>query len=345
MKKLKVLVLMHRDLVPPEDASAIMKTFNPDKDTEPEWITEFDVIQALKKLKHDIYILGVVSDLSKIRLAIEDFKPNIVFNLLEEFDGETLYDQNVVSYLELLKVAYTGSNPRGLMIARDKALTKKILNYHRIKTPKFQVFPKNKKVKPAKFFQYPLIVKCLKEEASLGLAQASVVRSEEKLKERVEYINQKLGLDAIVEEFIEGREFYVGVYGNYLLKTLPVWELRFDKSENPHKELYSRRAKWNVNYRIRKGIKSARAQLEKNLENKINKISKKTYKVLNLSGYARIDMRVDSNGEVYIIEANPNPNIARDDEFATSAKYKKISYPKVIQKILSMGLGWHRIDS
>jgi len=181
----------------------------------------------------------------------------------------------------------------------------------------------------------------LSEEASLGLSKASVVHNEEKLKERIGYIHKKIGVDAIVEEFVPGREFYVGVIGNYRLELLPVWEVFYNKAENPEKEFYSRSAKWNEKYRQRKGIESGKAKLSKDLELKIQSVAKKTYKALGLNGYARIDVRMDEDENVYVIEANPNPNIAWDDEFAESAEHRKSwKYSEVLQKIISLGISW-----
>ncbi|MDC1175505.1 ATP-grasp domain-containing protein [Bacteriovoracaceae bacterium] len=340
MRQLRVLVLMHVDLVPPEDASEQLKVILKEKKADPIWLTELNVIETLHEIGHDVKTLGVYSDLIPIRQAVEEFKPHVVFNLLEEFDGEALFDQNVVSYLELLRVAYTGNNPRSLILGRDKALTKKILTFHRIKTPKFVVFPKNKKKKVPKWITYPVIVKCLNEEASLGISQASVVKTEDKLLERVAYINKTFNTDAIAEEFIEGREFYVGVYGNYRLHSLPVWELVFKNVENPEKELYSRQAKWNDKYRSRKGISTENAKLDDDLVKQAQKLAKKTYKALELNGYARIDLRMNDKNELYVIEANPNPNIGIDDEFALSAQAQNMKYPELIQKIVSLALNW-----
>lgn len=330
---------MHKDLVPPDDVDP--KKLDPFTTT---YLTEADVIYTLKSLGHEVKAIGIISDLVPLKEAIEVFKPHIVFNLLEEFDGEAVFDQNVVSYLELLRVPYTGNNPRGLIFARDKALTKKILTYHRIKTPKFHVFPKNKKTKRPSQLNFPLIVKCLDEEASLGISQASVVHNDEKLQERVTFINKKWGVDAIAEQFVEGREFYVGVIGNYQLKVLPVWELEFNKSEEPGKELYSQRAKFNENYRKKKGITTKKAKIEPELEKKIVEVCKRTYKVLNLNGYARIDLRVDAKNRIYVIEANPNPDIASEDEFASSADYINLKYPELLEKILSLGIAWSKTD-
>ena len=331
---------MHTALVPdisiPEDSIDREKCL---------FITEYDVVKTLTEIGHEVRALGVISDLRKIRDTIEEFKPHIVFNLLEEFDGEAVFDQNVVSYLELLRIPYTGCNPRGLMLGRDKSLSKKILTYHEISTPEFYVFPKSNKTKCPENIKFPLIVKCLSEEASLGISKASVVHNQEKLMERVHYINQKLGVDAIAEEFIEGKEFFVGILGNHQLRPLPIWELQFENSPDPDKEFYSNRAKFNKEYRQRKGVKTCKADITKELEEKIMSIGRKTYQALELNGYARIDLRMSLDGEVYVIEANPNPDISREDEFALSAKYIKMDYPTLLSKILSLAKSWHNYEN
>lgn len=237
---MKVVLLVHSDLIPPEDVV--------EKDLDwakIPWSTEYDVKKALLGLGYDLRILGVYESLKKIRDSIKEFEPHVVFNLLEEFKGEAIFDQNVVSYLELLGIPYTGANPKGMIIGRDKALSKKILSYHKIKTPKFQVFPRNQPRKKLRLLQFPLIVKCLNEEASLGISQASVVHNEEKLKERVHYIHERFRTDAIAEQFIEGAEYFVGVIGNYRLETLPVWALKFTEVGHPEKEFYSTSAKFD----------------------------------------------------------------------------------------------------
>ncbi|MGB6967707.1 MAG: D-alanine--D-alanine ligase, partial [Methyloceanibacter sp.] len=141
MRKKRVLVLMHADLVPPEDIAG-----RPDAEVF-EYKTEYDVVTGLRERGHEVEPLGLYDDLTPLRQAIQNFKPHIVFNLLEEFHGEPMLDQNVVSYLELVRVPYTGCNPRGLMIARDKALSKKILHYHRIRVPRFAVVPAGRKLR------------------------------------------------------------------------------------------------------------------------------------------------------------------------------------------------------
>lgn len=336
---MKVLLLVHPDLIPPDD---IKKA---DIDPEfTEWITEYDILRTLKANDHNVEILGVAEDLSLIRSKVEEFKPNIVFNLLEEFQGEAIFDQNIVSYLELLGLPYTGSNPKGLMIGRDKALSKKILSFHKINTPKFQVFPRNKPRKKISIKSYPIIVKCLTEEASLGISQASIVHNDEKLKERVKFIHEKYRTDALVEQFIEGHEYFVGVLGNYSLEALPAWELKFEQVDNPEKEFYSSNAKFNSKYRKRKGISTGKAKISEELEIELQKVAKKAYKTLGLSGYARIDMRVNDMGKIFVLEVNPNPDISEADDFAQSAKKAGYTYGELIDKIIKLGYNWSPTD-
>ena len=326
MSKL-IYVLVHTDLVPSEKPENIDRFETP-------WITEYDVIKQLKSNGHEVKVIGLYDDLTPLLGLIKEKKPDIVFNLLEEFNGDSQMDYHIVALLEALKVKYTGCNSKGLALARDKALSKKILKHHHIGTPNFFTLPKNKKRKLPKNIKYPLIVKCLFEEASYGIAQASIVTSEEKLNERVKYIHEKLEQDALIEEFIEGKELYVGVLGQKQLKTLPIWELKFENVDNPEKEIYSQRAKWNEKYRKRKGIETGAAKLDKTTEDKVVRTCKKVYQILNLSGYARIDIRLTSENKIYVLEANPNPNIASDDEFAKSAEYEKVKYKELIEQLI-----------
>jgi D-alanine-D-alanine ligase len=221
MKKLRILVLLHPDLMPPESPKGF-------SDQEINvWKTEYDVVSTLRKAGHDVRPLGVQHELKPIREEIEAWKPDVVFNLLEEFHGETTYDQNVVSYLELLRIPYTGCNPRGMMLARGKDLSKQLVSYHRIPVPAFAVFPIQRKIRRPKRLRFPLIVKSLSEDSSEGISQASVVDSDEKLAERVALIHNRLATPALVEQYIEGREVYVGILGNDRLRVLPVWEIDF----------------------------------------------------------------------------------------------------------------------
>ena len=334
LRKHRILVLMHTDLIPPEDVKKL---------SEQEFLelkTEYDVLQGLRKLGHEARPLGLVDDLAPLRGAITDFKPHIVFNLLEEFHGSVLLDQNVVSYLELVQVPYTGCNPRGLMIARDKALSKKILHYHRIPVPRFQVVPKGRtlKRKPAAL-EYPLIAKSLYEEASLGIAEASVVTNDEKLVERVAFMHDKIGSDAILEQYIDGRELYVGVLGNHRLRVLPALELNIGKLRPDAPRIATRRAKWDPAYQQRRDVRLAPAKdLPPEVLRTLLQVTKRAYRLLGLSGYARMDFRLGADNRPYFLEANPNPDIAREAELAEAAQLDGLDYPALLDRVLRVGL-------
>ena len=335
MRKLRVLVLVHDYLVPPDDVTG--------QNTETaEWRTEYDVIKTLREeLEHDVRVLGVKDDLGTIRQANDDFKPHIAFNLLEAFHEVGTFDQNVVSYLELLRLSYTGCNPRGMFLARDKALSKKLMQYHRLPVPDFLMIPRGRKPRLPRKLTFPLIVKSLTQEASIGISQASVVEDEAKLRERVQFIHESISTDAIVEQYVEGRELYCGVLGNQRAQVLPVWEMTFAKMpENQHR-IATERVKWNAKYQQKFGIDTSEAKgLPDGIAERVQHISKRVFKVLELSGYARVDLRLDAQGQVHVLEANPNPQIARTEDFAESAKHAGMTYAALLQRILTTGLRW-----
>jgi D-alanine-D-alanine ligase len=334
MRKKRVLVLMHVDLVPPDDIAG-----KPDAEFF-EYKTEYDVLTGLRDLGHEVQPLGLYDDLTPLRQAIQNFKPHIAFNLLEEFRGETMLDHNVVSYLELVQVPYTGCNPRGLVIARDKALSKKILHYHRIRVPRFAVVPAGRKLKrkPARL-EYPLIVKSLVEQASLGIAEASLVNSDEKLAERIEFMHANVGTSLILEQYVDGRELYVGVMGNTRLQVLPVWELEMRQLRSDAPRIATRQVKWNLKFQERRGIELGPARdLPPEVERLLVKTTKRLYRLLQLSGYARVDYRLDAEGRPYFLEANPNADIGYGEEFAEAAEAAGIDYEPLLNRILAIGL-------
>jgi D-alanine-D-alanine ligase len=333
--KLRVAALVHRHLVPPakvEEGTDI---------TAAPWRTEYDVTSTLQAMGHEVQVLPVHDDLGEIRRLATEWKPHIAFNLLEGFDDIVIFDQNVVSHLELLKLPYTGCNPRGLLLARDKSLSKKLLAYHRINVPEFDVFRVGRPIRRPKRLQFPLIVKSLTQEASIGISQASVVDSDEKLKERVAFVHESIGTAAIVEQYIEGRELYVGVIGNQVLQALPVWELFFTNMPDGAKRIATDRVKWSVKYQKKYGIDSGAARdLSDEQCDDIQHVCKRAYRALELSGYARIDLRLDDAGTVWVLEANPNPQIAKGEDFAASAEKAGISYESVLQRIINLGMRW-----
>lgn len=301
---------------------------------------EYDVVRTLKVLGHEVRVIGVHDDLTPIRATMDDFKPTITFNLMEAFDDVVVFDQNVVSYLELLKVPYTGCNPRGLTLSRDKGLAKKLMAYHRIPVPDFLVVPLGNKVKLPKRLQFPLIVKSLTYESSTGISQASVVENEEQLIKRVQFIHDTIMTPAIVEQFIDGRELYVGVIGNDRLQTFPVWEMSFSKMPENNWKIATERVKWSVKYQKKHGIDTAVATLPDDVSAKVQHLAKRVYRALDLSGYARIDLRLKPSGELSVIEANPNPQLAHGEDFAESAQRAGVTYAKLIERIIGLGLQW-----
>ncbi len=333
MTPLRVLCLAHPDLIPPDNIGEMSEN------DAYYWKTEYDVMKTLQANGHEVKMLGVQSELTPIRDAVEEWKPDIVFNLLEEFHGESLYAQNVVGLLELLRVPYTGCNPRGLMLARGKDLSKKLLKYHRVPVPAFAVFPMGKKVRRPARLKFPLIVKSLWEDASLGIAQASIVDSDEKLAERVAFIHKRLNTPAIAEEFIEGREIYVGVLGNDRIQVLPVWELSFSNLAEGAHAIATEKVKHDPIYQEKRGILQGPAQdLSPKVVTKIRTLAKRIAHTLELDGYGRIDFRLSKDNVPYFIEANPNPEIASSQEYAQAALHAGISYGDLLNKIVVLGL-------
>lgn len=227
------------------------------------------------------------------------------------------------------------------MLARDKVLTKKVLAFHRIPYPEFMEVPQGRGTKRPKQLAFPLIVKSVTEEASLGISQASIVEDDDKLSERVAFIHNSVGSGALVERYIEGREFYVGVIGNGHLQALPVWELIMDKLPDDAKRIATERVKWSRKYQQKYGITSREAvNLPESKTQEIQDLAKRVYRALGLSGYARIDMRMDAEAQLYVLEANPNPQIAEDEDFADSAKETGYTYTELLQELLNVGLRW-----
>jgi D-alanine-D-alanine ligase len=268
------------------------------------------------------------------------FTPHIVFNLMEAFAGIPTFDQNVVSYLELLRLPYTGCNPRGLILARDKALSKKLLAYHRIRVPEFTVVRPGRKPTLPKRLGFPLIVKSLFFEASAGISQASVVENEEQLARRATFIHDTLGTAAIAEQFIDGREIYVGVIGNERLEVLPPWEMSFAGMPDNRWRIATERVKWSTQYQKKHGILTDRARLDATLVDRLQHVAKRAYRALDLNGYARIDLRVDEDERIYVLEANPNPNLAYGEDFSESAEAIGLSYERLLERIIALGRRW-----
>jgi D-alanine-D-alanine ligase len=330
MKKTRVLVLLHPEQVPPDSIKGY---------SEQDILafkTGYDIVNTLRKARHEVRVLGVQHELRPIRAEIDSFQPDIVFNLLEEFHGEPAYDQNVASYLELIRIPYTGCNPRGLMLSRGKDLSKKLLHYHRIPVPAFAVFPMRKKIQRPPRLPFPLIVKSLSEDASLGIAQKSIVDSDDKLQERVTFIHEKIGTAAIAEQYIDGRELYVGVIGNDRMRVLPIWELYFGDAAS---KIATAKVKFDVKYQEERGILQGPAMdLPPEIYKRIQNLTRRICRTLELDGYARVDFRLSADGIPYFLEANPNPEIARHEVFAEAAAYDGMTYSEMVRRIVALGI-------
>ncbi|EMI45044.1 protein containing D-alanine--D-alanine ligase [Rhodopirellula sp. SWK7] len=321
--------------VPPESLEGI-----DEKEWGP-WKAEFDICETLRNLGHEVLPLGIYDDLAPIRNALKDFEPDITYMLLEEFHGVVTYDFAVISYLELMQQPYTGCNPRGLLLSKDKALSKKILTYHRIPTPRFAVFRHGRAVRRPQRLSFPLFVKSVTEDASFAISQASIVHNDDALAERVAFVHEKTGEDAIVEQYIEGREIYCGVLGNDRLVCFPAWEMDFGTLPEDAARIATSRVKWDRKYQERHEITTHAAKdLDPAMEKQIFKLCKRVYRALSMSGYGRMDLRLTPSGEIYVIEANANPNIEYGEDFAESAEAAGITYEALIQRILNLGLSY-----
>ncbi len=335
MKKLRILVTVHESLIPPDSLAG-----HADREID-EWRTEYDVVSHLKRAGHDVRCIGLLDSLTELRATIQEWKPHLVFNLLEEFDGIAKHDQHVVAFLELLRQPYTGCNPRGLMLSRDKVLSKQLLAYHRIPTPQFALFRRGKRVQLPARLRYPLFVKSATDDASLAIAQASICSDPVSVRERIKFVHEQTQSDALVEEYVEGREIYVGVLGNDRLTVLPVWEMSFGTLPEGQAPIATRKVKWDRRYQKRHGITTgAAAELPEAVVAQLGRLSKRIYRALHLTGYARMDFRVRADGTMFVLEANANPNLAEEEDFARSARAAGMKYEDLLGRILSLGLGY-----
>ena len=335
MRRRRVLVLVHETLVPPESIDHLS-----DQEAD-EFRTEFDVISTLRELGHDVRPLGIGDSLTELRNEITGWKPHVCFNLLEEFGGIVTYDQHVVAFLELMRQPYTGCNPRGMMLSRDKVLSKQILSYHRIPTPQFGVFRRGRKPHIPRRLRYPLFVKSATEDASFGIAQASVVDDEARLRERIDFIHEQTRSDALVEEFIDGRELYMGLLGNDRIMTFPPWELHFGSMAETSIGIATRKVKWDRSYQERHGIVTDPAEdLPEGVPALLDRLSRRIYRALHMSGYGRMDFRMRPDGSVFVLEANCNPNLEEYEDYGRAALYAGIEYPQLLERIMSLGMSY-----
>ena len=332
-KRYKVLVLFDTAGTPPED-----QDFSKELKTD-DWAAEAHVIEALKQLGHEVRTLGVWDEPSMIIDEIKANPPDVVFNLTEHFNEVSAYDRNVAGLLEMMDVPHTGASPTGLTLCKNKGMAKELLAYHKIRVPSFTIFPPGSTIKRPKTLKFPLFIKPLEEEGSVGISLDSFVENDEAFEERVRFIHESLNQEALAEEYIEGRELYVSILGNDRLRVFPFREVVFTAMPEGQPKFSTFKAKWDDTYRKRWGIQNIFAEpMSNGMEQRIAKISKAVYRALRLRGYGRIDLRLTPAGEIVVLEANPNPNLDRDDEFAQSALKAGLRYERLIQRIVNLAL-------
>ncbi len=332
-QKLKILALF--DAVRPttldQDLSAELQTA--------DWKTEAAVLAALDELGHTHEQLAIFDDLDLLRQKFQTFTPDVIFNLADQFRNNRAFDQHIVSYLAMHAIPFTGCGATGLTLCKHKAISKKILSYHRIHTPHFTTIPRGQRIVRPRHLRFPILVKPLKEEASYGISQASFVETEEQFRERVTFLHENTGNDVIAEEYIEGRELYVSVIGNHRLQVYPIRELVFREVPPDEPKIATYKAKWDAAYRQRWGLENQFApDLDPAVVRHIEAVCRRIYHLLTIDGYARFDLRLTAQNEVYFIEANPNPILAPDEDFALSAMQTGLTYPQLIDRIARLGM-------
>lgn len=336
MKKrhLKVLLLFEVQEVPqpPEVYEGWMET-------DESWFTEGHVLTTLRENGHEVRLGPIHRHPREVIDLVEKAEPDLVWNCVETFHGHRYFESNIVGILELLRVPYTGCGHRCLMICQDKALSKKILKHHRVNVPAFVVSRKRRPARSVHRTVLPALVKPLAEEGSVGIAKDSFAETEEQAVKRARFLHERLEQDVIIERYIEGREIYVGVLGDMRLKVLPPRELKFTKVPVGEPKYASYKAKWDPEYRKRWGIGSTYAEdLPDNVLREMERVAKRVFRNLMMRGYGRIDMRLTPDERLFVMEANPNPEIAMYEDFSEAARKAGISYHELIERIARMGL-------
>jgi len=330
-RKKRIAVLVDQNTVHAED---------PDfRRTDPTTQTEYHVIEALRGLGFRVEILPLGTSVSDLVARIEQLRPELVFNLTEEFYGDRRHDRNVAALLELMGISFTGTGAGGLTLCRDKGLCKRLLNAHRVRVPDFLTFVPGFPVKVPASFPFPAVVKPLFGDGSDGISNASLVENSERLIQRVQFVHGHIGQPAIVEEYIEGREIYVTVLGNRRLRVLPPRELRINRKDGNAPLLSTYYVKFNSDYQRKWEIEFGDAELEDREAQRLARTCKRVYRALQIRDYGRIDLRLTPQGRAVVLEANPNPDLAYGEEVAESAERAGIKYNRLIDGIVRAAKG------
>lgn len=300
------------------------------------------VVEALKSKGHDVSILAVYSDIHKLIRGLTEPRPELVFNLMEMFGDDNFGDVDVAGMLDLLDLAHTGGGAAEISLRQDKALAKKLLAFDNILYPRYAVFHKNAGFETGGNLRMPMFVKPLRLDASLGIDGKSLVHDAGSLMKRVALIHEKLNDDALAEEFIEGREFYIGVFGNNEPQAFPPIEMDFSGLPDGIPHVADSKAKWEKNSVEYKGTRSVVATIPDELRAKLQKVALDAYRALRVRDYGRVDLRFTDTGDIYVIEVNASCYLERDSEFATAARAAGIEYPDLIDRIAKLAADRHR---
>ena len=331
---MKILLLFDVARPVPPDAAWSAETFLKEDKT-----AEANVLTSLLNLKHDVVTMAVFDNVPGVVDKVRSFAPDVVFNQCESFFDNRALEPNIPALLDLMKVPYTGSGPDALLLCKDKALAKVVLSHHRVRVPRFVVSHHKSPLRRLQQFGYPAFVKPIGQESSDGIAKASFVRDAQEAIERLHFLHQKFNSDAMIEEYIEGRELSVGVVGNRRRVVLPPRELFFENVPEDEPKFATSHAKWNDAYRKRWGITNGpAADLPEGIGKNLRKLAHNIYAWLRIRGFGRIDLRLSSRNELFVIEANPNPSLAMEDDFAQSAQAEGMPYDQLIQEILNAAL-------
>ena len=316
-------------------------------DSEDENSKEYDpvvpqVARTLRKLGHRVSVLGVHGDVKRLIAGLSRRRPELVFNLMEMFGDNVFGDIPVTGLLELLRLDYTGSGPGELYLSQDKGLTKKLLAFEEILYPRFAVFSRDTAFETGGNLRMPLFVKPLRSDASLGIGGKSLVHDATALMERVSFIRRELDDAALAEEFIEGREFYVGVIGNSQPKALPPVEIDFTGFPEGVPKVMDSKAKWDERSKEYKGTRSVMAQLPDELRARLQKVAVDAYRALRVRDYGRVDLRLTDTGDIYVLEVNASCYLEKSSEFAMAASAAGLDYPRLIERIVDLAIARRR---
>ena len=310
------------------------------KHDEPEM--EYQIADALRVRGHDVMLVGVRNDLQYLVSGLDEIRPDLVFNAVEAFHGNAGLEYMIPGMLEAEGWRYTGSPPLALLVSRNKAMSKKVLAYHGIRVPGFVTYRPGEAITVPATVRFPLIVKPLQSDASAGIAQASVVQDQAALADRATMIHERFDQPAIAEEFVDGRELYVSLIGNGDdLDLLPITEMVFDKRRTrPEERIATQFAKWDEDYRARKGIRNVFARpIARATRERIEEICRTAFRALWLRDYARLDVRLAPDGEVWFLEANANPFISYGHDMANAAEKAGMDYYGFIQRLVDEAMG------